>query len=170
MGMRLQFVVLVMASLLVGTGRARTEDAPKPDLKPLLTEVRTLVEKYYPKAKVTLNDQTIHFEFNTRKFWIHELNRTGDRWQDAVEESGPQPGGIYGDIALRQGKYSGPLVLPVTFDERYYKLYYAMPYSRKLDRCLDIHLKYPQGVSEAFLKDFKRLTDQFETHVPDKAT
>jgi hypothetical protein len=158
-----------MSSLLIGVGRTWAEDAPKPDLKPLLAEVRKLVEKHYPKAKVTLKDQTIHFEFNTRKFLIHELTRIGDKWQDAHEEPGPQPGGIYGDIELRQGKYRGPLVLPHTFDKRYFKLYYAAPNSKKLDRYLYIHLKYPAGVSEEFLKDFKRLTDQFEAYVSDKA-
>ena len=84
------FVVLAMCCLLVGAGRARAEDTPKPDLKPLLAEVSKLVEKHYPKAKATLKDQTIHFEFSTRKFMIHELTRLGDKWQDAREETGPQ--------------------------------------------------------------------------------
>jgi hypothetical protein len=166
---RLRFVVLALCCPLAVAGRTAADAAPKPDLKPLLAEVRKLVEKHYPKAEVTLKDQTIHFEFNTRKFMIHELTRLGDQWQDAREEPGPQPGGIHGDIQLRQGEYGGPLLLPLTFDKRYFKLYYAAPYSKKLDRSLHIHLKYPGKVSEAFLKDFMRLTDQFETHVPDKA-
>src|SRR5262245_41598895 len=118
MRMRLRFVVLAMSSLLVGAGRTWAEDAPKLDLKSLEAEVRKLVEKHYPKAKVTLKDQTIHFEFNTRKFMIHELTRIGDEWQDAFEEPGPQPGGIYGDIELRQGKYGGAAVVPQDFNKR----------------------------------------------------
>jgi hypothetical protein len=165
MKIRLWFVVSAMCCLLVGVGRARADDAPNPDLKPLLEEIRKLVEKHYPKAKITRKDQTIHFEYNTRRFMIHNLNRIGDAWQDAHEEPGPQPGGIYGDLELRPGAYTGPLALPVTFDQRYFKLYYATPYSKRLDRHLYIHLKYPERAPKDFLKDFKRLTDKFEAHV-----
>jgi CubicO group peptidase (beta-lactamase class C family) len=161
MRVRLRFVVLAMSSLLIGAGRTWAGEAPKPDLKSLQSEVSKLVEKHYPKAKVTLKDQIIHFEFNTRKFMIHELSRIGDKWQDAREEPGPQPGGIYCDIELRLGQYTGPLVLPLTVDKRYFKLYYAVPYSKRLDRHLYIHLKYPERVPEEFLKDFKQLTDEF---------
>jgi hypothetical protein len=52
---------------------------------------------------------------------------------------------------------------------RYFKLYYAVPYSKRLDRHLYIHLKYTERVPKEFLKDFKRLTDEFEAHVSDKA-
>ena len=142
---------------------ARVERAPNQDFNPLLAEVRNLVEKHYPKAKVTLKDDTIHFEFHTRKFMIHGLNRVGNEWQDASEESGPQPGGISGDIELRQGKYGGPLVLPNTFDTRYFTILMSAPYSKKLDCHLYIQLKYPQGVSKEFLKDFGQLMVAFES-------
>ena len=169
MEMRLPFVGLALCCLLGAARRTAADDAPKPDLKPLLKEVRKVVEKHYPKATVTLKDQTIHFEFNARKFMIHKLTRIGDEWQDAREEPGPQPGGIYGDITLAQGEYKGPAVLPWVEDMRYFTLYWAAPYSKKLDRHLSIHLKYPSNVPKEFLKDFKRLTDEFEAHVAVKA-
>jgi hypothetical protein len=169
MGIRMRFVILTMCCLFVGIARTRADDGPKTDLNPLLAEVRKLVEKHYPKAKVTLKDQTIHFEFNIRKFMIHALNRIGDAWQDAHEEQGPQPGGIYGDIELRQGKYGGAAGVPQDFNERYFTLYLSAPYSKKLDRHLYIHLKYPGNVPKEFLRDFKRLTDEFEAHVSDTA-
>jgi hypothetical protein len=143
----------------------RAQNAPQPDLKPLLAEVRKLVEKHYPKATVTLKDQTIHFEFNTRNFMIHELTRLGDRWQDAGEEPGPQPGGIYCDIRLQPGEYRGAAVLPARFDKRYFTLSLSAPYSKKLDRHLYIELKYPSNVRPEFLKEFEQLTEEFETHV-----
>jgi hypothetical protein len=40
------------------------------------------------------------------------------------------------------------------------------PYSKKLDRHLYVHLKYPGDVHKEFLKDFQRLVDGFEKHVP----
>jgi len=164
MPMRLPFAVLALCCLLAGEGRAAADDAPKPDLKPLLAEVRTLVGKHYPKATVTLRDQTLHFECNTRKFLIHEPLRTGE-WQDAHEQTGPQKGGIYGDIALRAGRYEGAAVVPQSFDKRYFTLLVMAPYSRKRDHHLYVHLKYPRDVPEAFLPEFERLMTGFEKHI-----
>jgi hypothetical protein len=165
MQMRLPFVVLALACLLAVAGRSAADDAPKPDLKPLLEEVRKLVGKHYPKAKVTLKDQAIHFEFNTRQFMIHEPLLTGE-WQDAREEPGPQKSGIYGDIELRAGEYGGMAVTPQSFDKRYFTLLLMAPYSKKLDHHLYVRLKYPRDVPKAFLEEFQRLADGFETHVP----
>src|SRR5262245_526625 len=165
MEMRLRFVVLALCCLLAVAGRTAADNAPKPDLKPFLEEVRKLVEKQYPKAKVTLKDQTIHFEFNTRKFMIHEPLLTGE-WQDAHEEAGPQKSGIYGDIELRAGEYGGMAVVPQTFDKRYFTLLLMAPYSKKLDHHLYVHLKSPRDVPKEFLKEFERLVDGFEKHVP----
>ena len=165
MRIRLLFILLAAGWFLVLAEPTRADDEPQPDLKPFLAEVRKLVEKHYPKASVTLEDQAIRLKFNTRKFMIHALSRIGDVWQDAHEEQGPQPGGIYGDIELRQGKYGGTAAVPQNFDERYFTLYLSAPYSKKLDRHLYIHLKYPSNVPKEFLKEFKGLTDAFETHV-----
>jgi len=165
MEIRLPFVGLALCCLLGAARRTAADDAPKPDLKPLLKEVRKVVEKHYPKATVTLKDQTIHFEFNTRKFMIHEPTLTGE-WQDAHEEPGPQKGGIYADIELRAGQYMGMATVPQSFDKRYFTLLLTAPHSRKLDHHLYIHLKYPRDVPKDFLKEFERLVDGFEKHVP----
>jgi hypothetical protein len=121
--------------------------------------------KYYPKAKVNLKDQTIHFEFNTRRFMIHEPLLTGE-WQDAHEVTGPQKGGIHGEIELRAGEYGGMAVVPQSFDKRYFTVLLMAPYSKKLDHHLYIHLKYPGDVHKEFLKEFERLVEGFEKHVP----
>jgi hypothetical protein len=165
MEMRLPFVGLALCCLLGAARRTSADDAPKPDLKPLLKEVHKVVEKHYPKATVTLKDQTIHFEFNTRKFMIHEPTLTGE-WQDAHEEPGPQKGGIYADIELRAGQYMGMATVPQSFDKRYFTLLLRAPHSRKLDHHLYIHLKYPRDMPKDFLKEFERLVDAFEKHVP----
>lgn len=163
MGMRLRFVLPPVCCLLAA-GFGRADEAPTPDLKPLLAEVRKLVEKHYPQAKVTLKGETIHFEWNARKFMIHEPLLTGE-WQDAHEEPGPQKGGIYGDLELRPGDYGGQAVVPQSFDKRYFTLLLMAPYSKKLDHHLYVHLKYPRQVSGEFLKEFTCLVDQFDKHV-----
>ena len=160
--MATRLIVLVVGFFLGTPVRAAAEDGP--DLKPFQDEVRTLVEKHYPKAKVTLKDQTIHFEFNTRKYMIHEPLLTGE-WQDAHEEMGPQKGGIYGDIELRDGEYGGMAFAPQSFDKRYFTLHMSAPYSKKLDHHLYVHLKCPRDASEEFVKEFRKLVDGFEKHV-----
>jgi hypothetical protein len=140
------FTAVLLLLFLGGIHVAQGDDktASKPDLKPFVEEVRKLVEKHYPKAKVTLKDQTIHFEFNTRTFMIHEPLLRGE-WQDAREEPGPQKSGIYGDIELRAGEYGGMAIVPQSFDKRYFTLLLMAPYSKKLDHHLYIHLKYPRN-------------------------
>jgi hypothetical protein len=165
MAVRVPLFALSIVCLLVGSGRARAGDESKPDLKPFQEEVRKLVEKHYPKGKVTLKDQTVHFEFNTRKFMIHDPTLTGE-WQDAHEEAGPQKGGIYGDIELRPGEYGGMAAVPQSFDKRYFTVLLLAPYSKKNDQHLYVHLKYPRDVPREFLKEFEGLVNGFETYVP----
>jgi hypothetical protein len=164
--MRLLFVLLPLGCLLAEAGPGAGDDVPKPDLQPFVQDVRELVEKHYPRANVTLKDQTIHFEFNTRKFMIHEPTRVGDKWQDAREELGPDPSGIHCDMELRQGPYRGAAVARQSFDKRYFTLLLLAPYSKKLDHHLYVQLKYPRDVHKEFLKEFERLVDGFEKHVP----
>jgi len=164
MAMKFRLFALALGCFLVASGRSTADDAPGTDLKPFLQEVRKLVEKHYPKGEVTLKDQTIHLEFNTRKFMIHEPLLTGE-WQDAGEEVGPQKGGIYGDIRLVVGEYGGMATVPQSFDKRYFTLLLMAPYSKKLDHHLQIHLKYPRDVPKEFLKEFELLVKGFEKHI-----
>jgi len=158
-------IVFGLVYFVISPTRAPADNPRQPDLQPLEAEVRKLVEKHYPKGKVTLTDQTIHFEFNVRKFMIHEPLLTGE-WQDAHEELGPQRSGIYGDIELRAGEYGGMAVVPQSLDKRYFTLLLLAPSSKKLDHHLYVHLKYPRNVPKEFLKEFERLMDDFEKHVP----
>lgn len=164
MELRSWFGVVAVVGLLAVPGIAPADDASKPDLKPLKREVQKLVEKYYPKAKVTLKDDTIWFEFNTRKFMIHEPLLTGE-WQDAFEEIGPQKGGIVGSIELRAGEYGGMAAVPQSFDKHYFVVLLTAPHSKKLNHHLLVHLKYPRDASKEFLKEFNHLVDGFDKYV-----
>jgi hypothetical protein len=164
MALQIRLSVLFIAFALMGSCRIPADDAPKPDLKPFLEDVRKLVEKHYPEGKVTLKDPVIHFEFNTRKFMIHEPLLTGE-WQDAQEEVGPQKGGIWGSIELRAGEYGGMAAAPHSFDKHYFTHLLMAPYSKKFDHHLYVHLKYPHDVPKEFLKEFKGLVEGFEGYV-----
>src|SRR5262249_2057540 len=132
MQLGLRLVVFVTCGLLAAAASVSADDAPQPDLKPLLAEVRKLVEKHYPKAEVTLKGQAIHLESDTGKYMIHEPLLTGE-WQDAHEEVGPQKGGVHGDLELVPGQYGGMAAVPQSVDKRYFVLFVTAAYSKKLD-------------------------------------
>lgn len=139
-------------------------DAFRPDFKPLLNTIQTLVEKHFPKAKITQTEHRIHFEFDTRQFKLHD-SIDHSEWQEAKEEPGPNAGGIHGDIQVCAGKYVGSAILPQTIDRWYFKLLLMAPHSKKLNRHLYVQLKHPGEVPIRFLKEFESLIADFENHV-----
>src|SRR5262245_39789092 len=157
-------ITMLVLSVLMTVPSAPSAAVPREDFKPVFDAVRALVEKHYPKAVVTAKDSELHFEFNTRKFMIHEALMTGE-WQDAREEIGPQKGGVFGDIAVVSGPYEGQALLPQDFDKRYFVVWAAAPYSKKLDRHLLVHLKYSRNAPNDFRKEFAALVEKFETLV-----
>ena len=163
LGSAVAFCLPVLTASAAIDGSPKADD--RPDLGPFLAEVRRLVERHYPKATVRRDGSVIHFEFNTRKFLIHEPLLTGE-WQDAHEEVGPQKGGIYADLSLNPGKYQGMADVPQSFDKRYFTLRVMAPYSGRLDRHLSVHLKYPRDVPPGFLPEFQRLVNEFDEARP----
>ena len=151
----LTFVILLFGTCLA-RGSASVLEANK-----FIDEIRKLVVKEFPKAKVTMRDGVIHFEFNVRKYMVHEPLLTGE-WQDAHEELGPQRGGIFCDMEFREGDYGGQAAVPQNFDKRYFTTLVMAPYSKKLDHHLYAHLKYPRNVAPEFLKEFEALVNRFE--------
>jgi hypothetical protein len=135
-------LILLAAVYLVVAVSSPADDAPKPDLKPLLAEVCKLVEKHYPKAEVALKDGDIHFQFNTRKFMIHEPLLTGE-WQDAHEEVGPQKGAssrLASSPAVRRPGCRAAVVRQAVLRRAA-----DGPYPRN-DHHLYVRLKYPRDV------------------------
>ena len=171
-------ILATAAAAFVGlaAGIVLAEETTTPDLKPFLKEVTALVKKHYPDATVTLSDQTIHFEFNTRKFMIHTSLPNGV-WQEAREHVGPKreglrsekKSGIMGDIEWYSGPYRGMAAAPQSFDEKYFTRLFMAPETQKHDAYLHVNLKYPTDVPEDFLKDFQSLVNDFEKHILAKA-
>ena len=154
------FLVLPMLFTFAAPVLEPQDTAPKIDFKKFTDEIKKLVLKEYPKAKITTEGSLIHFEFKTRKFMIHEPLLTGE-WQDAGEEIGPQRGGVFCDMEFLAGKYAAQAAVPQKFDKRYFTTSLSAPYSKELDCHLYIHFKYPQNVSPKFAKDFQDLADRF---------
>lgn len=124
----------------------------------LAPELKRIVLKHYPKAVFEVKENTLHFEFNTRKFMIHEALLTGE-WQDAFEEIGPQKSGIFGTVTVQSGPYQGMAAIPQTFDKRYFKLIMNAPYNKLRNQHMMVHLKVPNDVKKEFLQDFNDWMD-----------
>ena len=123
--------------------------------------LRVFFAKHYPKVTAAAKDDGMTFDFNTRTFLVHELTKDGAQWQDAAQQRGPNPGGIYCEIQQQKGPYDGQAKTPQTFDRRYFRVLLLAPYSKRLDRHLHILLYYPQTTDEAFLRDFTHAANRF---------
>jgi len=142
--------VLAIAAPCSGGDGAAIDDS---GLRNLYAKLTALFQRYYPNVTSRTSKATIHFEYDTRIFLIHEPLKTGE-WQDAREIRGPNRRGILCDIELRKGPYLGAAVVPQTFDKRYFKLSVFAPYSARLDSHLYVHLLFPADASVDFLREF----------------
>lgn len=160
--MSIRILILVLACGVAQ--RTRAAEKPAVDLKPLQAKLAKLLEKHYPDDAigVKLEDNTIHFANKTRKFMVHIPLLDGE-WQEAVEETGPKPGGVIGSLMLREGEYGGMASVPQTFEYHYFSTLLLAPYSKKLDSHLYVHLTLPRKYPEQFVKEFRDLVEAFES-------
>lgn len=172
---RWKFVCLLVGVVGVSGISLAGSDAPDEEDKAfddsaLLKEVEELVTKFYPKSKVERKDGDIQFGYKTRVFKIHTPDLEGV-WQNAHDERGPQPGGIYGEISLSGGRIESMAGLPQTFDLHYYKSRLMGHYSRKLDCTIHAEVRYPyrgaKGSADAkpFVEAFEELVNHFDKYV-----
>lgn len=138
-----------------------------PELEKFLAKVKTLVQKYYPNAKVTVASDEIDFEDLTMEFTVHHLGKDGN-WSIPFTVKGPQrggwrgSGGIVGRIKLWPGPYVFARARPNTVDYRYYKELLLAPYSEKYQCHLLADLLYPDTADPVFVKTFTDLVNVFE--------
>ena len=167
--------VILLISLLQSAARA--DEPTTPGLALLAQELEPLIKKHYPQASFAFEENTIHFEFNTRKYLIHSTDMMGG-WGDAVEEIGPQApsrnprlkrqGGVIGNISIRSGAYGGKASLPHVFHHHYFDCLRMAPYSKSLDCHLRVDLSYASDIPPDFEKQFKSILNQFDSYVHGK--
>ncbi len=153
--MKILPILLSMLALAVATPVKADE------LGDYLSTLQTLFQKQYPEVTSTPKDGGLVLDYKTRIFLVHERTKIGE-WQDAVEERGPNRGGIFCEIVPQEGPYDGQAAVPQVFDKRYFKVLLLAPYSKRLNRHLHILLSYPDGTPDAFLKQFKEAVGRFE--------
>ena len=157
--------LLLVGALLSACGAATIRESgeqpsPVPPFERLCSDVEELFARYYPAATSRRLEDGIHFDHGTRMFLVHEPRKRGE-WQDAFEMLGPNRGGILCDITLQPGTYEGAAEVPQTFDKRYFKILMMAPDAPGHEAHLDVRLSYPADASADFLRQFRRLVDDF---------
>src|SRR5262245_54311181 len=115
--------IVIFVTCVQAAEQAAVAERPLPQM---YAELDALFRRYYPNVTSETRNDTIHFEFNTRVFSVHEPLKTGE-WQDARDVRGPNRGGIRCEISVRNGRYPGAAVVPQTFDKRYFNLLVLAP-------------------------------------------
>ena len=118
---------------------------------------------YDPKS----DTETLHFEYNTYKILMRYRDKAG-AWGDSKFVQSPYVGGIWCDMKLQKGRYSGDVVGAengVTEMGPDFYSHLVAPYSKTLDRNMTVTLRFPGGTPKEFLKQFEALAQTFEQYV-----
>ena len=130
-----------------------SEKSPNYTLESIFQRVKELVEKYYPKASITIDSDKMHFEKKCQDKY--------DFLGDLVHE--PQSGGILCDITLKSGEYTGKDKdrLPSEVNDGFHTNWTIAPYSKLQNAHLLARLSFPPDVNTGFKEKFESLINLF---------
>jgi hypothetical protein len=157
---------------------AADDEKPQPPrlLAPMSRDVERLVKQYYPDAKVSLtydkktDTETLHFEFSCYPILMRYRNKDGS-WQEPAEVRGPYVGGVWCDMKLGKGRYSGDADAVENAEKGVTEMgpdFYTRlvtPYSEKLDKSLTVNLRFPGGTPPEFMRKFDDLAKRFDQYL-----
>lgn len=128
-------------------------DAPA-DINTIFADLDKLTQEFYPSAKITKNDSSIHFEFRA-------LNQLGAHTKTVAPT--PLPGGIIGDVAVLPGAYEGAdkNFLPSDVIDGAQAQLLMAPFSRQRNMHMLAKLVYPADVQAEFKERFKNIVKSF---------
>jgi hypothetical protein len=173
---RVVSVVTIGVCCWCGWAVAADDQAPQQkatELESLRREVENAVLKYYPDATVTASrnektgEESIHFEYSTYPILMRYRNKDGS-WQEPVMVRGPYVGGIWGDMVLQKGRYTGDIAGAeegVTETGPDFYSHVIAPYSKELDRHMDVKVRFPGGTPPKFLEQLTGLAKRFDKYV-----
>jgi hypothetical protein len=149
-------------------------DQQQKALQPLFQEVRQLVRQYYPRAVISLSYDkkkqgvNIHFQYNTQTVRVIQK----DSPENPVTVRAPYVGGIWCDMTLTKGRYTGPVAnmeKGVTELAPDFYNHLVAPYSKNLDQHMAVVLRYPGGTPPEFLKRLDALVKNFGDYIEEPA-
>ncbi len=122
------------------------------ETEPIFKETNALLAEYFPKIKLSISKDKMHFEYKAHTLVNNYTNR---------EELAPDVGGVIGDIAIEQGPYAGSQSVPKQENEYYYWTVTLAPYSQQSNRHLKAVLKYASDTPADFVQRFKDRINAF---------
>ncbi|PWT96388.1 MAG: hypothetical protein C5B53_09790 [Candidatus Melainabacteria bacterium] len=148
--------LLVTTTSALSSDRSASAIAQSGKSDDLFARLEALVKEYYPKAKITRSDKSIHFQTKVKSeegYYSHKL------------ELAPMSGGIRGDVSLEPGEYTGSYKdkLACELNEGYFRLLVLAPHCQASDCHLLAILAFPADVSSEFKSDFKTIVSGFAT-------
>lgn len=159
-----RFLILALSLLLAANSGALAANTPAASsnpketaqaqtVAPIYEEMAKLVKDYYPRAKVAIDKNSIHFEFKA-----HMRMTPAQRL-----ELSPDADGIVGDVKLASGNYRGNEPVPRESDQRFHIILTMAPFNPQADAHIFTKLYYPPGTVPEFLVQFKQLANSFAT-------
>jgi hypothetical protein len=123
-------------------------------VNPVYSALKSLVEKFYPQAKVTITGTKMHFEYKCSEEMAFYSNR---------KVYAPKEDGILCDISLEPGKYDKPdaKLLPSDVPEGFHTNLKMAPYANALNEHLMTRLSYPPQTDLGFKGRFERIINGF---------
>jgi hypothetical protein len=123
-------------------------------VNPVYSALKSLVEKFYPQAKVTITGTKMHFEYKCSEEMAFYSNR---------KVYAPNEEGILCDITLEAGKYNKPdaKLLPSDVPEGFHTNLKMAPYANALNEHLMTRLSYPPQTDLGFKGRFERIINGF---------
>ncbi|WP_237229132.1 hypothetical protein [Rubinisphaera sp. JC750] len=134
------YVATLSSSL---AGQAFSKDPPLTTPQEAQAALKGLILEHYPDAKLNLNDRFFAAQANTMEFTVHNILCDGSIKEIPDKYQGPRHDGFTLSVSLKQGVYMGPLVLPQTLRDPYWKT--RVDQIVNADRSSHLFVRYSYG-------------------------
>lgn len=119
----------------------------------VLKSVADLVREYFPKAKITLKDNSLHFEYKVAER-MHPYNRR--------TVLSPDLDGILGDIEVKQGAPTERIIGFLEKPETVHSVLLMSPYSASDETWLSTKLFFQPITPLPFMDSFKKIIGSYD--------
>lgn len=132
---------------------------PNEEAQKLLVSISALVKDFFPKAKITSTDNSLHFEYK-----VHEREHPYNR----RTVLSPDLDGILGDVELKSGGPSDRIIGVIERPEAVHSVLIMAPYTASDKTWLSTRLLFQPITPLEFMESFKRLVNSYD-HPDDAA-
>jgi hypothetical protein len=109
-----------------------------------------LIKKCFPGEVVEHWDDKFNVKARTMQYTLHRIDRTGAISEATNQGEGPKHDGFLLTVSVAKGRYTGPLAVPQTLHEPYWKKYVNAIYNEKADTHLWIVYEHGHRIQPEF--------------------